>query len=54
MPEYISGVLQIKSNSHNNCKDIINNSINKKEDFDADINDFTILVDNHVLPVKNI
>jgi len=53
--EDISVVLQIKSNSHNSCKDIINNSINiNKGDFDADINDFTILVDNHVLPVKNI
>lgn len=50
--EDISVVLQIKRNS-NSCKDIIDNSIDKKEDFDADINDFTILVDNHVLPVKN-
>ncbi len=38
--------------TNNSCDSAMDsNNINKKEDCDADINDFTILVNNHVLSV---
>ncbi|MBF0413381.1 MAG: hypothetical protein HQK70_11825 [Desulfamplus sp.] len=46
-----NGDYRDKNNSGDSIID--NSNINKNEAFDSDINDFTIVVDKHVLPVKN-